>query len=134
MKLPLLELIGVALMSLAMASTQNLISPGTESGERITGDWTSYTPTRFGATSVKFVANGRCEFRIGADETYPCKWQETGTGQTTIMAFVSGRTETFFASVSGDTMVVREPGRETSYVRVNSREAYERQRLARGPG
>ena len=134
MKLPVLELIGVALVSLAMASTQGLIGPGTQSSERITGDWTSYTPTRFGATSVEFGAHGRCQFRMGADDTYPCKWEETGNGQTTITIVASGRTETYFASVAGDIMVVREPGRETSYVRVNSREAYERQRLARGPG
>src|SRR3972149_10954309 len=95
--------------------------PEAASDARIAGTWTSYTPTRFGMTTAEFFADGTCRFRLGEDETHPCKWQGTGNGRKTIFAVVSGgRTETYVASVSGDTMVIKAPGRETPAVRADS--------------
>lgn len=138
MKIPVPELIVASLMSIAMISTETgsvpgIISISAMTGERITGTWTSYSPTRFGATSVKFLGNGTCQFREGADDAFPCKWQETGNGQANIQTLVSGRAEVFSATVTGDYLVVMEPRRETPYVRADSKAAHERQQLAKGP-
>ena len=140
MKLPYTEIAASLFMLISVSPIEgvggmiNAFTASVMSGGRFTGAWTSYTPTRFGERSVEFFGNGKCQLRPSADGKLPCKWQETGNGRrTTIQATVSGNTEVYYATIAGDTMIVKEPGRETPYVRVNSREAYERQRLAKGP-
>lgn len=138
MKIPVPELVVASLMSLAMipmesGSIAGVIGASAKTGERITGAWTSYSPIRFGARTVEFFGNGTCQIHVGADEAFPCKWHETENGRTTMEAMVSGRAEVFSASMTGDYLVVMEPGRETPYVRANTKAAYERQQMAKGP-
>lgn len=87
MKIPFPELIVAALASLAIISTENgsvagMIGTSAKTGERITGTWTSYSPTRFGAINVEFFGNGTCQFRAGTDEPFPCKWHAAENGRT----------------------------------------------------
>ncbi len=139
MKIPVPELIVASLMSLAMVSMESgsvagMIGTSAKTGgERITGTWTSYSPTRFGARTVEFFGDRTCQFRAGTDEAFPCKWRETEIGQAQIEATVSGRAEVFSVAVAGDNMVIKEPGRETPYVRSDSKAAHERQQLVKGP-
>ena len=138
MNIPVPELIVASLMAVAMFSTESgsvagMISTSVKAGEQITGSWTSYSPTRFGARTVEFSRNGACQFRAGVDEAFPCKWRETENGRAQINATVSGRAELFSASIAGNYLVVREPSREISYVRVNTKEAYAREQQVKGP-
>src|SRR3989304_8689169 len=138
MKIPVPELIIASLMAAAMFSTESgsvagIITTSVRSGEQIAGSWTSYSPTRFGARTVEFSGSGTCRFRAGADEELPCKWRETENGRVQINATVSGRVELFSASVAGNYLVVREPSREISYVRANTKEAYARELQVKGP-
>jgi hypothetical protein len=139
MKIPVPELVVASLVFLAIISVESgsiagMIGASTKAGERFTGTWTSYSPTRFGATSVEFFANGTCQFRAGAGEAFFCKWREAENGQAKIDATASGRAEVFSASMAGDYLVIKEPGRETPYVRSDSKaaHAHERQSLLRG--
>lgn len=138
MNIPVPELIIASLISVAFFATENgklagVIHTSAKAGEQITGSWTSYSPTRFGARSVEFLGNGTCQFRGGVSETIPCKWRETENGRAQIDAAVSGRTELFSATITGDYLVVMEPGRELSYVRANTKAAYARQQMVKGP-
>ena len=140
MQLPITEIVIASLMSVAMLSTDTgsiagIINGPTsiKAGEQIEGRWTSYSPTRFGASNVEFFANRTCQFNGDSRETFPCRWQEAEAGHARIEAQVSGRYEIFLASIAGDYMVVKEAGRETPYVRANSKAAFERQRIAQGP-
>ena len=79
MNIPVPELIVASLMAVALISTESgsiagLINVGAKADERITGTWTSYSPTRFGARTVEFFGNGTCQIRAGANGTSPCKW------------------------------------------------------------
>ncbi|MBI2289267.1 MAG: hypothetical protein HYU73_02800 [Betaproteobacteria bacterium] len=123
----------VALISTESGSIAGVINVSAKADERIAGTWTSYSPTRFGARTVEFFGNGTCQIRAGAEGTSPCKWQALENGRAQIEATVSGSAEVFSASVAGDNMIIKEPGRETPYVRVNTKEAYARQQLVRGP-
>lgn len=138
MNIPVPELIVASLMSLAMISTESgsiagVINLSAKADKQITGTWTSYSPTRFGARTVEFFGNGTCQIRAGADGTSPCKWQALENGRAQIETMVSGSAEVFSASVAGDNMIIKEPGRETPYVRANTKEAYARQQLVKGP-
>ncbi len=138
MKIPVPELIIAAVISLAVLSAEKgsiagVINASAKAGERLTGSWTSYSPTRFGARTVEFFGNGTCQFRAGTNEAFPCKWRETENSRAQIDATVSGRAEVFSASRAGDYLVVTEPGRETSYVRVNTKAAYAREQQVKGP-
>ena len=138
MKIPIPELVVASVMALAMIASETggvagVNSTGVKTGERLTGTWTSYSPTKFGAMNAEFVGNGTCQFRKGAGGVIPCKWEETENGRAKIEATVSGGTEVFSATVTGDYLVVMEPGRETPYVRTDSKAAHERQQLVKGP-
>jgi hypothetical protein len=138
MKIPVPELVVASLIALAIISTESgsiagVISTSVKTGEQLTGSWASYSPTRFGARTVEFFANGTCQFRAGVNEAFPCKWRETENGRAQIDAAVSGRDELFSASIAGDYLVVMEPGREITYVRTNTKAAYARQQMVRGP-
>lgn len=138
MKIPVPELIIASLMAVAMYSTESgsvagIINTSVKAGEQITGSWASYSPTRFGARTAEFSANGTCQFRAGENEAFPCKWRETENGRAQIYATGSGRAELFFASIAGNYLVVREPSREISYVRANTKEAYAREQRVKGP-
>ncbi len=138
MKIPVPELIIASLMAGALISTESgsvagVINISAKADEQITGTWTSYSPTRFGARTVEFFGNGTCQIRAGAEGSSPCKWQALENGRAQIEATVSGSAEVFSASVAGDNMIIKEPGRETPYVRANTKEAYARQQLVRGP-
>jgi len=138
MKIPVPELIIASLMAVALISTETgsiagVIKVSAKAEERITGTWTSYSPTRFGARTVEFLGNGTCQIRAGADGTSPCKWQALENGRAQIEATVSGSAEVFSASVTGNNMIIKEPGRETPYVRANTKEAYARLQLVKGP-
>lgn len=138
MNIPIPELILASLIPLFMISTERgdvagMIRTGDKTSERFVGTWTNYSPTQFSAMRVEFVENGTCQFHKGAEEMFSCKWEEIDAGRARIRATVSGREEVFSASMAGDYMVVREPGRETPYVRAKTRAAYERERLANGP-
>jgi len=139
MKLPIPELIIGSLMAVAMISTESgggiagMINISAKTGEHFTGTWLSYSPTRFGAMSAEFSGNGACQFRGGGTDAFPCKWHETENGRAKIEATVSGRAEIFSATVTGDYLLVMDPGRETPYVRADSKSAHERQKMVRGP-
>jgi len=138
MNLPVPELIVASLMAVALISTESgsiagVINVSAKADERITGTWTSYSPTRFGARTVQFFGNGTCQIRVRAVGTSPCKWQALENGRAQIETTVSGSAEVFSASVAGNNMIIKEPGRETPYVRASTKEAFARQQLARGP-
>ena len=138
MNIPVPELIIASLMSVVMIFPDNVdiagrIRANEKPGEYFAGTWQSYSPTRFGAMSMKFVENGECQIRKGANEILPCKWRETENGRAEIRATASGRVEVLSATVTGDYLVVMDPGRETPFVRANSKAAHERQKLANGP-
>jgi len=138
MNIPIPELIIASLMAVALVSTESgsiagVINLSAKADEQIAGTWTSYSPTRFGARTVEFFGNGTCQIRAGANGTSPCKWQALENGRAQIETTVSGTAEVFSASVAGDNMIIKEPGREAPYVRVNTREAYVRQQMVKGP-
>ena len=138
MNIPVPELIIASLISIVMISPDNvdiagMIRANQKPGEHFSGTWQSYSPTRFGALSMEFAANGECQIRKGANETFSCKWQATENGRAKIRATVSGKIEVLSASVTGDYLVVMDPGREIPFVRANSKAAHERQKLANGP-
>jgi len=139
MKIPVPELIIGSLMAVAMVSTESgggiagMINLSAKTGERFAGAWLSYSPTRFGAMSAEFFGNGTCQFHVGANDAFPCKWHETENGRAKIEATVSGRAEIFSATVAGDYLLVMDPGRETPYVRADSKAAHERQKMLKGP-
>lgn len=138
MNIPVPELIIASLMAVALVSTESgsiagVINLSAKSDEQIAGTWTSYSPTRFGARTVEFSGNGTCQIRAGAEGTSPCRWQALGNGLAQIEATVSGSTQVFSASVAGNNMIIKEPGREAPYVRVNTKEAYARQQMVKGP-
>ena len=138
MNIPVPELIIASLMSIVMISPDNvdiagLIRTSQKPGEYFAGTWQSYSPTRFGAMSMEFAENGECQIRRGRNEISPCQWRETENGRAEIRATVSGRLELLSATARGDYLVVTDPGRETQFVRANSKAAHERQRLANGP-
>ena len=141
MQIPVTEIVVASLLSFAMISSDSgsiagvikVASSPAKAGEQITGSWSSYSPTRYGHSSVEFFANGICQFSFGANTALPCKWREAENGQARIEAAGNGKNEVFSASIAGDYMVVKEPGRETSYVRTNSRAAFQRQKMAAGP-
>lgn len=139
MNLPVPELIIASVMAVALISTEKsdsiagVINLSAKADEQITGTWTSYSPTRFGARTMEFFGNGTCQIRAGAEGTSPCKWQALENGRAHIEATVSGSAEVFSASVAGDNMIVKEPGREIPYVRANTKEAYARQQMVKGP-
>jgi len=139
MNLPIPELIIASVMAVALISTEKgdsfagVINLSAKADEQITGTWMSYSPTRFGARTVEFFGNGTCQIRAGAEATSPCKWQALEKGRAQIEATVSGSIQVFFASVAGDNMIIKEPGREAPYVRANTKEAYARQQMVKGP-
>lgn len=141
MQIPVIEIVVASLLSFAMISTDSgnitgvikAASTSAKAGEDITGSWSSYSPTRYGNSSVEFFANGTCQFNAGTNGAFPCKWREAENGRARIEATGSGKYEIFSASIAGDYMVVKEPGRETQYVRSNSKAAFERQKMAKGP-
>lgn len=140
MNVPYAEIAAALLLMTAITVPESgdvvggVLVASSKSGGSFTGEWTSYTHTQFGTTGVEFFEGGKCGFRTSANTTLPCKWDETANGRTTMRVTELGITEAYSATVSGDTMIIREPGRETRYVRVNSRDAYERRRLVNGPG
>lgn len=141
MQIPVTEIVVASLLSIAMISSDSgsivgvikIASPSVKTGNEITGNWSSYSPTRYGFSSVDFSANGTCQFNSSANDVLPCKWREAENGRARIETTGSGKNEVFSASITGDYMVVKEPGRETSYVRTNSRAAFQRQKMAAGP-
>ena len=142
MKLSFTDIAGFGLLLillLAMTFTESgsvagVISAGGGAGERITGHWTSYSPTRFGDRTVEFFGNGSCVLRVGMEQSFPCKWHEPENGQSRVEAssLSGGGTEVFWVAVAGDNLILREPARETQYVRSDSRAAQERKAQIKG--
>ncbi len=138
MNIPIPELVIASLISLVMISPKSvdiagMLRTSDKAGEHFSGTWKSYSPTRFGAMSMEFAQNGKCQIRTGTDEASSCRWEETAIGRAKIEAMVAGRDQVFSASLTGDYLVVMEPGRESHYVRSNTKAAHQRQQMVKGP-
>ena len=99
-------------------------------GERVVGAWKSYSLSKFGTTTAEFRGDGTCRFRETGGAQFSCKWTDQGHGQIKIVVIEPGRSNVFFAGTVGDRLFVNEPGREPSFVRAESKFAYDRQLLA----
>ncbi len=122
----------VVLALILLLCAQSWINAAPEAGGRVVGAWKSYSLTNFGSTTAEFRGDGTCRFRESGGAQFSCKWTELGQGQIKIAIVDPGKSDVFFASaVGGDRLYVNEPGREPSFVRADSKFAYERQLLAK---
>lgn len=125
------DLVPVALGLILLVYAQSWINTAPNTGERVVGAWKSYSLTKFGTTTAEFHGDGTCRFRESGGEQFSCKWTELGHGQIKIAISEHGKSDVFFASTVKDRLYVNEPGREPSFVRAESKFAYEREHLAK---